>query len=65
VMQDGMRLAPAPSLSSAADLCARELSRLPAGCLRLVNPHIYKVSISEGLNELRLRLMDQVQSRLS
>jgi nicotinate phosphoribosyltransferase len=64
VMENGVRVAPTPSLSSAADRCADDLSRLPAGCLRLVNPHTYKVSISEGLNALRLKLMDEVQSRL-
>jgi nicotinate phosphoribosyltransferase len=64
VMEQGVRLAPTPSLEAAADRCADDLSRLPEGCLRLVNPHKYKVSISEGLNQLRLKLMVEVQSRL-
>jgi nicotinate phosphoribosyltransferase len=63
VMEYGVRCAPTPSLESAADRSAQELNRLPEGCHRLVNPHVYKVSISAGLNELRLRLMAEVQCR--
>lgn len=63
VMEHGARCAASPPLESSADLSVQELRRLPAGCHRLVNPHIYKVSISAGLNELRLSLMTEVQSR--
>ena len=62
-MERGARCAPSPSLASCADLCARELERLPAGCHRLVNPHVYKVSLSYGLNKLRLKLMAEVKHR--
>jgi nicotinate phosphoribosyltransferase len=65
VMENGRRSGPALSLDAAADLSAAELRRLPAGCQRLVNPHVYKVSISAGLNQLRLKLMSEVQSRLA
>ena len=65
VMERGARCAPSPTLESSADRAAQELSRLPEGCHRLVNPHIYKVSISSGLNALRLRLMTQIQGRYS
>jgi nicotinate phosphoribosyltransferase len=65
VMENGARSAPPRSLQSAADLCAEELKLLPAGCHRLVNPHTYKVSISAGLNRLRLKLMAEVQNRLA
>ena len=63
VMQKGARCTPAASLESAAELSCQQLSRLPDGCHRLVNPHVYKVSISQGLNELRLSLMAEVQNR--
>ena len=63
VMESGIRCAPSPSLESSAEYAALELSRLPEGCHRLVNPHIYKVSISTGLNTLRLRLMSQIESK--
>ena len=65
VMENGKRCAPPPSLQSAADRCLEQLGRLPDGCLRLVNPHRYKVSLSAGLNELRLKLMAEVQGKLS
>ena len=65
VMEHGRRCGPAPSLASAADLSAQELKMLPDGCHRFVNPHVYKVSISAGLNELRLRLIAEVQGRFS
>jgi nicotinate phosphoribosyltransferase len=63
VMEAGKRCAPAETLDMAADRSARELSLLPEGCQRLINPHVYKVSISAGLNELRLRLIAEVKER--
>ncbi|MBJ6751190.1 nicotinate phosphoribosyltransferase [Geomonas anaerohicana] len=63
VMKNGSRCAPSPDLASSADLASAQLQLLPEGCLRLVNPHIYKVSISAGVNTLRLKLMNQVQSK--
>jgi nicotinate phosphoribosyltransferase len=65
VMENGVRCAPAPSLASAADLCADQLRRLPEGCQRLVNPHIYKVSISPGLNELRLKMVAEIEGKFA
>jgi nicotinate phosphoribosyltransferase len=65
VMEKGKPSSPSPTLESAADRTARELKLLPDGCHRLVNPHIYKVSLSAGLNELRLELIAQVQSKFS
>jgi len=61
VMDKGKLTAPSPPLDEMADRCACQLDRLPQGCLRHVNPHVYKVSISEGLNNLRNRLIDEVQ----
>jgi len=65
VMEHGQRCLPAPSLQSSADRCAQELNRLPDGCHRFVNPHVYKVSISAGVNKLRLKLLTQIQSKFS
>ncbi|ABB32598.1 nicotinate phosphoribosyltransferase [Geobacter metallireducens RCH3] len=62
VMEDGVRTAKSPpSLDEMADRSRDQLTRLPQGCMRFINPHKYKVSISAGLNELRLQLMDEVQ----
>ncbi|MBT0653504.1 nicotinate phosphoribosyltransferase [Geomobilimonas luticola] len=61
VMTEGKRTGATPNLDAMADRCADQRGRLPQGCLRHVNPHIYKVSISRGLNDLRNRLMDEVE----
>jgi len=62
VMAAGKRAAgEPPTLDQMADDCAGQLARLPQGCLRFINPHTYKVSISKGLHDLRLRLMEEVR----
>jgi len=62
VMTNGKKTAQCcPALDAMADRCAGELRRLPQGCLRFINPHRYKVSISRGLHELRTRLLEEVQ----
>ncbi|AJE03738.1 nicotinate phosphoribosyltransferase [Geobacter pickeringii] len=61
VMAEGVRTAPSPPLDDLADRTADQLARLPRGCLRFINPHRYKVSVSRRLNELRLQLMNEVQ----
>lgn len=61
VMVDGTRTAPAPGLDELADRCADQLGRLPPGCLRFINPHRYKVSISASLKGLRDRLVEEAQ----
>jgi len=59
VMSGGSRTVPAESLAAMATRCKEELTKLPSGCLRLINPHRYKVSISEGLKSLREVLIDR------
>ncbi|GFO69203.1 nicotinate phosphoribosyltransferase [Geomonas limicola] len=63
VMEGGRRCRPPETLDAAADRSQEQLSRLPAGCLRLINPHTYKVSISAGLNQLRLSLITEVKDK--
>ncbi|MBU5636292.1 nicotinate phosphoribosyltransferase [Geomonas sp. Red69] len=63
VMEKGKRCVPTPDLESCADLAAEQLKLLPEGSLRLVNPHTYKVSISSGVNTLRLKLMNRIQNK--
>ncbi len=62
VMEGGKRIGDRIGLDKLADLCQQQLKCLPQGCLRFVNPHIYKVSISGGLQDLRLRLMEKLQA---
>jgi nicotinate phosphoribosyltransferase len=62
VMSGGKRVpGPVENLDRMADRSATQLKALPSGCLRFINPHRYKVSISTGLNELRLRLAEEVR----
>lgn len=65
VMEKGKRYADQrETLFQMADRSASELAKLPHGCLRFINPHRYKVSISRGLEELRRRLAEEVQQSL-
>jgi nicotinate phosphoribosyltransferase len=62
VMKNGCRTEAPESLEIMAARSALQLAGLPQGCLRLINPHRYKVSISGRLNDLRNRLIDQLRS---
>jgi len=64
VMVDGKRCAPPVSLDSAANYWSSQEKLLPPGCDRLINPHVYKVSISAALSALRLKLVDEIRGRL-
>jgi nicotinate phosphoribosyltransferase len=61
VMHNGVRCDASPDLNAMADRCASQLRLLPPGCLRFINPHRYKVSISGRLNDLRLGLMEELE----
>jgi nicotinate phosphoribosyltransferase len=63
VMEGGRTLNLRETLDEMADRTAYQLTMLPQGCLRFINPHRYKVSISRGLNELRRRLAEEIQQR--
>jgi nicotinate phosphoribosyltransferase len=63
VMEGGEVLIPPCNLQEAADRCAQQLQKLPAGALRLTNPHLYKVSITQGLHDLRSELMQSYHSQ--
>jgi nicotinate phosphoribosyltransferase len=52
-MEAGEPTLAAEPLAAMAARCRREMGLLPAGCLRFVNPHRYKVSISTRLKQLR------------
>jgi nicotinate phosphoribosyltransferase len=56
VMDQGEILQITPTLQEMADYCAGQLRCMPEGSLRLVNPHIYKVGISQRLLKLRNQL---------
>jgi nicotinate phosphoribosyltransferase len=62
VMENGRRTRPAPSLTSLREHGLNQLSRLPVGCLRLQNPHLYPNGLSQELFQLRHSLMTQPRS---
>nr|WP_321467406.1 nicotinate phosphoribosyltransferase [uncultured Desulfobulbus sp.] len=59
VMAGGRRTCTEESITAMAERCRHELSLLPSGCRRFVNPHRYKVSISRQLKTLRCDLIAQ------
>lgn len=62
MMENGRRTAERrETLDEMADRTALQLNKLPQGCLRFINPHRYKVSISQRLRDLRQLLSEEVR----
>jgi nicotinate phosphoribosyltransferase len=59
VMSGGRAEPGLPLLAAARELRATELARFDSTYLRLLNPHLYKVSVSERLRDLKLRFIKQ------
>ncbi|WP_029214529.1 nicotinate phosphoribosyltransferase [Kallotenue papyrolyticum] len=57
VWREGMPVGQRPSLEDMRALRQADEQRLDAGVRRLINPHVYHVSLSERLWELKQRLM--------
>jgi nicotinate phosphoribosyltransferase len=55
--QDGELTAPLPSLDAMRDHAAKDLDSLDSSYKRLLNPHIYKVSVTGRMRELKLGLI--------
>jgi nicotinate phosphoribosyltransferase len=62
VMQDGVRLSLPVPLETLQTRAREDLARLPEGSTRLLNPHVYRVSISDGLHEMRSRLIAELEA---
>jgi nicotinate phosphoribosyltransferase len=58
----GRRLDDADSLTAARDRAQRELDKLPQEHRRLINPHVYRVGLSQELWDLRRELMERWSS---
>jgi nicotinate phosphoribosyltransferase len=54
---DGKPCAVQPSLAVIRDYSAGDLESIDSTCKRLLNPHVYKVSITEKLRSLKLDLI--------
>lgn len=61
-MERGMRTCRPTALPAIAERAAEQLSRLPEGTLRFINPHRYRVGLSRELHELRIRLIEEVRA---
>nr|WP_157449058.1 nicotinate phosphoribosyltransferase [Deinococcus peraridilitoris] len=62
VLEAGKRTEPASPLSELQAYAASELRRLPEGTTRLLNPHVYRVALSEGLQSLRARMIAELEA---
>jgi nicotinate phosphoribosyltransferase len=61
VMADGAVTEPSPSLREMADRCQAQLGCLAEGVLRFDDVLPYGVYLSQGLHQLRMRLIEEVQ----
>jgi nicotinate phosphoribosyltransferase len=57
VMEAGRRVGPQPSLKDSQTYFAAKIGSFDSTYLRQLNPHVYKVSISEKLRDLKLGLI--------
>ena len=57
IMREGRIVSALPSIDEMRKIRREDVARLDAGVKRLVNPHVYHVSLTEGLWELKQRLI--------
>ena len=62
VFRDGKRTCPVPGLEEMRARRIADLERLDVGVRRLVNPHIYHVSLTPRMKELQLRLIEDARN---
>jgi len=58
VMEEGRRIIDVPNIKQIQSFMKERISAFDPTYLRLLNPHIYKVSISDNLYELKVSLLD-------
>jgi len=63
VLNDGKRVGPVAGLDELRARRIEDLARLDVGVRRLVNPHIYHVSLTEAMKQLQLRLIEDARGR--
>ncbi len=62
-MRDGQRVRPREPLAAIQARTRAELGRLDDTFKRFVNPHVYRVSLSDSLQELKARLVRETRAR--
>ena len=60
VLRDGKPVADLPSIDAMRQMRADDVDRLDPGVKRLVNPHIYHVSLTERLWNLKQSVVESV-----
>jgi nicotinate phosphoribosyltransferase len=60
--QGGQRLYKAPPITEMRAICEADLERLDIGVRRLLNPHIYHVSLTEKLWNLKQSLIESIKN---
>lgn len=64
VVEDGRRIAPAHSLDEKRAFYKETLMRFSPSERRLINPHFYKVDISEELRSLKLSMLERLNREI-
>jgi nicotinate phosphoribosyltransferase len=62
VLRDGQRIAASPPLDILRERRRADVARLDPGVRRIMNPHIYHVSLSQPLWELKQDLLAQIRN---
>jgi nicotinate phosphoribosyltransferase len=62
VLQDGRLVCELPSIEEMRAVRRADMNRLDAGVRRLLNPHIYHVSLTQRLWELKQQLIESAAS---
>ncbi len=61
VMKEGEKLEPCPGLTEIRDYRQQQIDSLDKTCRRLLNPHTYKVSISDELMRVKNGMIDKAR----
>ena len=64
-MENGKRITPAPALTEIQRSSAEKLAVFDKSYKRQINPHIYKVSLSEKLKNLKTELLVKTRTKES
>jgi len=59
VMEGGRIIGGIPPLAESRTRCARELERFDPTYRRLLNPHVYKVSITDSVCNLKAAFLER------
>ncbi|GAB4373213.1 MAG: nicotinate phosphoribosyltransferase [Spirochaetales bacterium] len=59
-MEGGRLVSPHPSLSSIRNRALAQLDQLDPTFTRILNPHVYKVSISEEMKQMKVAMINQM-----